>query len=65
MRWAVNVERKGEMRNSYKNFVVKPERNRTLGRPRRRREDNTGMDVHEIVCEVVDWIHLAKERDEW
>jgi hypothetical protein len=36
MRWVGNVARKGEMKNSYKTFVDKPEGKRRIGRPRRR-----------------------------
>jgi hypothetical protein len=28
-------------------------------------EDNIKMDLEEIGCEVVDWIHLAQDRDQW
>jgi hypothetical protein len=34
-----------------------------LGIPKFRWEDNITMDVREIGCEVVDWIHLAQVRD--
>jgi hypothetical protein len=37
-----------EMRNAYDSLIGKPEGNRTLGRPRRRWEDNIGMDLREI-----------------
>jgi hypothetical protein len=45
MRWAGNVVRMGGMRNAHSIFVTKPERNRPLGRPRRRWEDNIIMDL--------------------
>jgi hypothetical protein len=38
---------------------------RPLGRPRRRWEDNTRMYLREIGWEIVDWIHLAQDRDKW
>jgi hypothetical protein len=41
MRWAGHAERMGEMRNSYKILVGKPEGKRPLIRPRRRCEHNT------------------------
>jgi hypothetical protein len=47
------------MRNAYKIVVGKPERKRSLGKPRRRWEDNIRMDLREIGWEGVDWIHLA------
>jgi hypothetical protein len=27
--------------------------------------DNIKIDLIEVRCKVVDWIHLAQERDEW
>jgi hypothetical protein len=38
----------GEMRNAYKILVEKPEGKRSLGRPRRRWEDNIKIDLREI-----------------
>jgi hypothetical protein len=38
----------GEERKVYKLLVEKPEGNRPLGRPRRRREDGIRMDLREI-----------------
>jgi hypothetical protein len=55
----------GEMRNVYKVLVRKPEGKRPLGRSRRRWEDNIKMDLKEIWFEVVNWIHLAQNRDRW
>jgi hypothetical protein len=43
----------------------KPEGKRTLGRPRRRREDGIRMDLREIGLGDVDWIRLAEDRDRW
>ena len=43
----------------------KPESNRPLGRPRRRREDNIKMDLREVACCPRDWIALAEDRDQW
>jgi hypothetical protein len=50
--------------NSAYRHVSLPEK-RPLGRPRRRWEDNNRMGVREIGWEVVDWIHLAQEREQW
>jgi len=58
-RWAEHVARMGEMRNAHNILVGKPEGKRPLGRPRRRWEDNITMDLREICCEGVDWMHLA------
>jgi hypothetical protein len=65
MRWAGHVARMGEKRNVYKLLVGKPERKRTLGRPRRRWIDNIKMDLLEIGLSVVDWIGLAQDRYRW
>jgi len=52
------------MRNAYRILVGKPEIKRLLGRPRRRWEGNIRMDLWEIGWEVVDWVHLAQDRDQ-
>ena len=49
----------------YRVLVEKPEGKRPLGRPRRRWEDNIKMDLQEVVCEGMDWIELALDRDRW
>jgi hypothetical protein len=51
--------------NEYKILVGKPERKRPLGRPRRRWENNIKMDLREMVRNVVDWIDLSQDRDQW
>jgi hypothetical protein len=43
----------------------KPEEKRTLGRSRRRGEDNIKMDLREIGWGGMDWIDLAQDRDQW
>jgi hypothetical protein len=48
MRWAGDVARMMELRNTYNIFVGKPEGKRSLGRPRRRWEDNIKMDFREM-----------------
>jgi hypothetical protein len=45
MRWAGHVARMGEDRGVHRVLVGKPESKRPLGRPRRRWEDNTKMDL--------------------
>jgi hypothetical protein len=62
IRWAENVTRMGQMRIAYSILVGKPEGKRPLGRPRRAWENNIGMNLREIKCEGVDWIHLAQHR---
>jgi hypothetical protein len=46
-------------------LVGKPERKTPLGRPRRRWEDDIGMDLQEVRCGDMDWIGLAQNRDRW
>jgi hypothetical protein len=46
-------------------LVRKPDRKRILGRPKRKWEDNIKFDLRGIGWEVVDWIHLAQDRDKW
>jgi hypothetical protein len=55
----------GEKRNVYRLLVGKPERNRPLGKLRRRWMDNIKMDLLEIGLGVVDWISLAQDRHRW
>ena len=43
----------------------KSEGKRPLGRPKRRWEDNIKMDLREVVCDPVDFIALAEDRDQW
>jgi hypothetical protein len=65
MRWAVHVTRMGEKMNAYRIVVRKPEGKRPLGRPRRRWVDNVKIDLREIGWEIMDWIDLAQDRDQW
>jgi hypothetical protein len=65
VRWAENVACMGEMRNAYNVLVGKPEGKRLFGRLGRRWEDGIRMDLRETGWEVVDWIHLAPDRDQW
>jgi hypothetical protein len=52
------------MRNEYKILVEKHERKRSLGRHRRRWEDNIRKDLREIGLKDVDGMHLAQDRDQ-
>jgi hypothetical protein len=55
----------GEKKNSYRIFVRKPEGKRPLGRPRHRWVNNIKMDLREVGWDVVDWIDMAQDRDQW
>jgi hypothetical protein len=62
MRWEGHVARMGEVRNVYRVLVGKPEGKRPLGRPRRRWDVGTKMDLGEIGWGGVEWFHLAQDR---
>jgi hypothetical protein len=64
MRWAEYVARLGDMRNANKILVGNSEGMNPLGVSRHRWEDNFRMAVREIGLEVVDWMHLAQDRDQ-
>jgi hypothetical protein len=53
----------GERRGAYRVLVGKFEAKRPLGKPRSRWEDNITMDFQEVVCEGMDWIDVAENRD--
>jgi hypothetical protein len=46
-------------------FVGKPERKRPLGKPRRTWAGNIKRDLRETGWDVMDWIDLAQDRDQW
>jgi hypothetical protein len=48
LRWAGQVARMGKMKGAYRGLAGKPERRRSLGRLRRRWEDNIKMDLREV-----------------
>jgi hypothetical protein len=53
----------GNMKKEYRLLVGIPEGKRPLEGRRCRCEDNTRIDLKAIDCEVMDWIHLAQDRD--
>jgi hypothetical protein len=55
----------GENRNAYRILVGMPEGKRPLRRPRRMWVDNIKMVLREIGWDVVDWIDIAQDRDQW
>jgi hypothetical protein len=63
MRWAGHVARMGEKRNAYTLLVGKPERNRTIGRLRRRWVDKIRRNLVEVGWGDVDWNGLAQDTD--
>ena len=54
-----------EGRGVHKVLVRKPEGKRSLGRPRRRWEDNIKMDLQKVGRGCADWMGLAQDRDKW
>ena len=65
MRWAGHVTRMREDRGVHRVLVGKPEGKRSLGRPRRRWEDNIKMDLQEVGVGRGNWMELAQDRDSW
>jgi hypothetical protein len=57
-------EYKGEER-LYRVLVGKPDGKRTLGRSRRRWEDNIMMDLEEVRSGDMDCIELAEDKNSW
>jgi hypothetical protein len=55
----------GEDRRVHRVLVGKPERKRSLGRPRRRWEDNIKIDLQKVGGGRGDWMELAQDRDRW
>jgi hypothetical protein len=60
MRWARHIAQMEEMKKVYKILVRK-----SKGKPRCIWEDNIKLDLREMVCEGMDWILLAQDRDQW
>jgi hypothetical protein len=54
-----------EKRNAYRMLVEKPEGKRPLGRPRRRWVNNIKMDLRELGWDIVHWMDMAQDRDQW
>jgi hypothetical protein len=65
MWWEGYAARMDEMKCVCKTEVGKYEGKRPSGRPRRRWEDNIWLGLREKACQVVDWIHLARDREQW
>jgi hypothetical protein len=51
--------------NAYRILGGKADRERPLGRPRRRCVDNIKMDLREIGWDDIDWIVLAQDKGKW
>jgi len=55
----------GERRGVYGVLVGKAEGKKPFGRPRRRWEDTSKMDLQEVVLGGMDWIDMAQGRERW
>jgi hypothetical protein len=56
---------KRDKRNAYRILVGKLEGRRPLGRPRRLWVHNIKMDLREIDWDDIEWMNLAKDREQW
>ena len=65
LRWARHVARMEEGMSAFKILTGKPTRKRSLGRPRRRCEDNIRMDFEEIGINKGNWVDSAQDRNYW
>jgi hypothetical protein len=54
-----------EKRITYRVLVRKPEWMRPLGRPSLRWDVNIEIDFKERGLDVVDWIHLSQDTEQW
>ena len=50
---------------AYRVLMGRPEGKRSLGRPRRRWEDNFKTDIKEVGCDTGNWIDLDQDGDQW
>ena len=65
LRWVGHVARMDEGRSAFKILTGKPTGKRSLGRPRRRWEDNIRMYLEEIGINADNWVDSAQDRDYW
>ena len=54
-----------ESMSASKILTGKPKRNKSVGRPRRRRENNIRRGLREICINTRNWVDLAQDRDYW
>jgi hypothetical protein len=65
MRWTGHVALMSEKSNAYRIFVANPEGKRTLGRIRRRWENNNKINLRKLEEIAMDWYDLAQDRNQW
>jgi hypothetical protein len=54
-----------DMSSAYTISDWKTEEKKPLGRPSRRWDNNIRLDLMKVGWEVVNWIHLAQNSDQW
>ena len=54
-----------EGRSAFKILTGKPTGKRSLGRPRRRSQDNIRIDLEEIRINAGNWVDSAQDRNYW
>jgi hypothetical protein len=52
-------------RKMYAKFWFENLKERGHSEDKHRREDNIGIDLRKIGWEVVDWMHVAQDKDHW
>ena len=65
LRWAGHLAKMEEGRSAFKILTDTPTGKRSLGRPRRRWEDNIRMDLKEIGINTRNWVDSAQYRYYW
>ena len=65
MRLTGHVARMQYRRCVYSVLVGKSEKERPLGRPKRRWGYIIKMDLQQVGCELMDWFELAQDMDRW
>ena len=65
MKWTGHVTRMGERRGAYRILLWKSKGKRSLGKPRRRLENNIKMDPQEVGLGCMELIGLSQARDKW
>jgi hypothetical protein len=65
MSWAGHVARIVKGRSGYRVLVGKPEGNGSLGRSRRRWEDDIKAYLQEVGCGGMNWVELAQDTGRW
>ena len=60
-----SLARMEEGRSAFKILTGIPTGKRSLGRPRRRWEDNIRVDLEEIDINTRNWVDSAQDRDYW